>query len=154
MNLFERIAVLLIALGLVIGLVGGAEEGIWPAFTGALSGAAKGFAVYAVWMLSILVTLALGLLYRPPLPRCRNGKCKARDYTYLSLDTDAMAAAPGDGGSLRPRSEGMLARCACGILYSRSACQRRVCEVMSDGTLVPYMYHRPLGRWQPHRRAV
>ncbi len=143
MNLFDLIAMLLIAVGLVVGFVCAVDHGAWAALMRALSGAAKGFIVYVVFMFLILVVLRIGLTYRPPFPRCRSGRCTTEHYTYLSLDAETtqerITTGKGD----------MLARCRCGTHYLRRLDDRRVWEVASDGSLVPYMRYKPFGRWRP-----
>lgn len=142
MNLFEILAVLVVLVGLIAGFVGALGDGAWAAVIGAGTGALKGFGLYALGLLSIMAALALGQVYRPTFPRCRSGKCSMPDYRFLSPDMTPAA----DGG--------LLARCGCGIVYSRDTSARRVCEVRADGTLAPYMYHRPLGRWRLDRRSA
>jgi hypothetical protein len=144
MNLFELIATITILAGLVIGFVHAFGGGISTALVGALRGAGYAFGAYTMWLLSICALLALALGYRPSFPRCKTGKCTARRYRYLSLDSakDSARAALPEGAS------GMLARCECGTLYLRSTSERRVWEVTDDGRLVPHMRYRPFGRWR------
>jgi hypothetical protein len=100
-----------------------------------------------VLLFSVLVLLALGLRYRPPFPICKNGRCSASSYTYLSIDAESKP--PSDASTGRPAEHGgTLARCRCGTLYLRRTTDRRVWEIMDDGTLVPYMFYRPFGRWK------
>jgi hypothetical protein len=147
MNLFELLGIVLIIAGVIAGLVSGFGHG----FIGALWGAAKGFAVafgaYAVLLFSVVTLLALGLMYRPPFPVCKNGRCSARSYTYLSMEAESKPSS--DGPTRRPTEHGgTLARCRCGTLYLRRTTDRRVWEVSEDGTLIPYMFYRPFGRWR------
>ena len=143
MNLFEFVALILILAGLIVGLMAGLGHGFVQGLWGALKGGAVGFGAYAVLLFSALVLLALGLRYRPPFPVCKNGRCSSAQYTYLSIDGESRPQVAGLSGP-----GGTLARCRCGTLYLRRITDRRVWEVSEDGTLVPYMFHRPFGRWK------
>jgi hypothetical protein len=147
MNLFEFLAIILIIAGVIAGLMSGLGHGFIGALWAAAKGAAMGFGAYAVLLLSVLTLLALGLRYRPPFPICKNGRCSARNYTYLSIEGESKP--PSDGPTGRPNEHGgTLARCRCGTLYLRRTTDRRVWEVSDDGTLIPYMLYRPFGRWR------
>jgi hypothetical protein len=143
MNLFEFLAIILIIAGLVIGLMSAFGHGFAGALWGAAKGAALGFGAYAALILSVLAVLAVGLRYRPPFPVCKNARCSAKDYTYLSIDSESK---PQSGGP--DARGGTLARCRCGTLYLRRTTDRRLWEVSEDGTLIPYMFYRPFGRWR------
>ena len=150
MNVFELIAILAVTFGLVWGIYGAADAGLWPALRGGLIGAGKGFLGYAAFMLSILTVLALGLRYRPMFPRCRRGKCKDADFTYLYLDTAPLDA----DKELEQKYQSKLLRCRCGDLYLRDDRARKFYEVREDRTVVPFLRYRIGGRWQPDDAVV
>src|SRR5262249_1685261 len=116
MTLFELIAILLMIGGLVWGIWNAAGHGFWATFKGGLFGAGKGFLWYAAFMLTIVAMLAIGLRYRPPFPRCRSGRCKDSDFTYLYLDSEPTGA----DKELEQEYGDKLVRCRCGELYLRS----------------------------------
>jgi hypothetical protein len=143
MNLFEALALVLLLVGVVVGAIAAASSGWLAAAWGALKGAAFAFGVYVAIMFGVMTLLALGLLWRPPFPRCREGRCTGKDYRYLSMEAEQpFGAVPGVSAG------GVLAQCRCGTRYLRRTAEGRVWQVAADGTLVPYMRHSPLGRWR------
>jgi hypothetical protein len=149
MNIFEFIAILALTFGLVWGVYGAADGGLWAALRGGLVGAGKGFLGYAAFMLSIMAALALGLRYRPMFPRCKRGKCKDEHFTYLYLDTEP----PEPDKALEQKHQTKLVRCRCGDLYLRDARARKFYEVREDRALVPFMRYSFCGRWRPDQDA-
>lgn len=143
MNLFEFMALLLIVGGVVFGFWYGSGDWLDLLWSG-LVGAGKGFAIYVLMMLMILLTLRPALWYRPPFPRCRAGRCG-----FFEIDHVAVIQ-PGQPWPENPAlPPGELARCRCGTLYLRPTGGREVVEVDGDGKLRPWMQYRPFGRWRP-----
>ncbi len=122
MNLFEFIAICGIVLGLVLGFGAGIDKGIWAALGGAVLGAVFAYAWYVVSMFALLTLAYLFLLYRPMFPRCRSGRCRDADYTYLYLDVEAT----GEHKRLQDSMMGKLLRCKCRGLYLDSLRDRRL----------------------------
>jgi hypothetical protein len=145
MNVFEFLAICGIVLGLVLGFSAGIAKGGWAAIAGALLGAAVAYASWVAAMIALFALLYLCMLYRPTFPRCRSGRCRDTDYTYLYLDAEAT----GEHKRLQDSMMGKLVRCKCGGLYLDSLRDRRFYEVLDDGSLASYMRYRPFGRWQP-----
>jgi hypothetical protein len=145
MNVFEFIALVALSFGLVWGIYNAADGGFWAALLGGLRGFGMAFLGYAAFMFSILTVLSLGLRYRPMFPRCRHGKCKDSQFTYLYLDTEAP---PGDR-ELEQTHRSKLVRCRCGDLYLRDDNKRKFYEVREDRTIVPFLKYRFCGRWRP-----
>jgi hypothetical protein len=145
MNLFEFIAICGIVLGLVLGFGAGIAKGAWAAIAGAFLGAAVAYVSWVAAMMVLFALLYLFLLYRPMFPRCRSGRCRDADYTYLYLDVEAT----GEHKRLQDSMMGKLLRCKCGGLYLDSLRDRRFYEVLDDSSLAAYMRYRPFGRWQP-----
>ena len=150
MTLFELIAFLALTFGLVWGIYGAADEGLWAALRGGLFGAAKGFLAYAAFMFSILTVLALGLRYRPMFPRCKRGTCKDEHFTYVYLDTEP----PDADKQLEQKYQSKLVRCRCGDLYLRDDRARKFYEVRKDRSVAPFLRYRFAGRWQPDETAA
>lgn len=74
----------------------------------------------------------------PYLPICRDGKCKSGLLT--------------DFGDYEPETDKEFRdyfRCKCGRLYWRNRRERRVLEVLPDGTTKPYMIWRSCRGWFP-----
>jgi hypothetical protein len=145
MNLFGVFAWLCILLGAAFGVWRAYQHGWASPLWDVLRGAGIGLAYFLLTMLLIFSTFALGLLYRPHFPRCRSGRCKDTDYRYLYLDS----AAAGRDAELQESTGGQLAQCKCGTTYLISRGERRMWEVLADGSLRPYLRYRPFGRWQP-----
>jgi hypothetical protein len=145
MNLFSAFAWLCILTGAAFGVWTAYRRGWAEPLWDILRGAGLGLAYYLLTMLLIFTVLALGLRYRPSFPRCRSGRCTDLEYRYLYLDSPAT----GDDARLQESTGGLLARCGCGTKYLISRRERRLWEVLPDGTLRPYMRYRPFGRWHP-----
>ena len=147
MNIFEFIAILTVVFGLTWGLYHAADTGLLGLFWAGIFGAAKGYLAFCAFLLSVLTILAAGLRFRPPFPRCKRGRCKAVDFTYLYLDS-----APPDGDKELERiHNSKLVRCRCGDLYLRKNDERKFYEVREDRTLVPFMRYSFCGRWRPDK---
>ena len=144
MNLFECLAIVMLIVGFVIGAVTAFDGGAHAALAGAFKGAGLAYAWFVGGMFALLSALALGMLYRPPFPRCRNRLCRAHDYRHSSLG----APAGGRDAEIEQRLDGKLVRCRCGTLYIRSLRERRFYEVHAEGGLAPFMRYRPFGRWR------
>ncbi len=126
-------------LGCVVLLAVGAATGSAGAVRFGLTGALVGFAVGVVgtWIIVVLlVGVGEKLWFMGPLhPPCRNGTCRWREW--------------GDGGDYEiamPDGDPVL-RCRCGRDYKKVG--RRFMERLPDGTLQPYMMHRPFRGWFP-----
>ena len=150
MNLFSAFAWLCILVGAGFGVWTAYRRGWAEPVWDIARGAGIGFGYFVLTMLLILTVLALGEWYRPSFPRCRSGKCSASGYRYLHLDEPAT----GEDARLQESTGGLLARCACGTTYLISRRERRMWEVLPDGTLRPYLRYRPFGRWQPDPAAI
>jgi len=107
MNLFEFVAIIAIIFGLAYGFLTSLDEGAWEAILGALNGAAIAYAWFFVSMMAMMTLLWLGLHYRPTYPRCKNGRCKQLDYTFLYHDNEPT----GQHKWLQDSREGRLVRC-------------------------------------------
>jgi len=157
MNLFELLFVLLPIMGAVAGVGFGSSRGVTSppglALHGAL-GCAAGLAAYF-----LLVLLFAGLLrflewWRPDLPRCRQGRCGARDYEHVSWGEGPPDADEQLAQRVSQEGLGFLLRCRCGDGYVQCRQDRRVLEVGPEGTLRPYRYYKPFGRkWLPDTRG-
>jgi hypothetical protein len=145
MNLFSVFAWLCILIGAGFGAWAAYRRGWAEPLWDVLRGAGIGLAYFFVVMLVMLTVLALGERYRPSFPLCRNRKCAGPDYRYLYLDSPAT----GREAELQDSTGGLLARCGCGTTYLISRRERRMWEVLPDGTLRAYLRYRPFGRWQP-----
>jgi hypothetical protein len=145
MNMFEFIALVAIAVGLVYGFARGLEQGAWEAIVGALKSAGFAYLWFVAGMLVLLVLLWLMLLYRPHYPRCRQGRCSQRDYQVI-----AVGAAEEPQSLLEGRARsGPLVRCRCGTRYLHALYEKRFYEVTADGDLLPYLRYRDWRRWEP-----
>jgi hypothetical protein len=69
--------------------------------------------------------------WRPLRPPCRKGSCMAQDYKLVEVSTG-----------------GLTYQCKCGDKYRKLAAPERFVEVLSDGSLRPYMKRRGIGRWE------
>ncbi len=143
MNVFEFLALLLIVGGIVFGVWHASGSWLDLLWSG-LAGAAKGYGIFVLMMLMVLLTLRLALWYRPQFPRCRNGRCGFFEIDYVAV---ILPGKPWPENHALPPGE--LARCRCGILYLRPGGGCEVAEVDIDGNLRPWMRHRPWGRWRP-----
>ena len=148
MSLFELIGFVAVVFGLVWGIYNAGDSGLWVALRGGLLGAGKGVLFYAVFMLLILSTLAIGLRYRPQFPRCRKRKCKDQDYRFVYANIVPDETADERDQQLYQQRGGLLVRCGCGDLYLRSDRDRKFYEVREDRTVVPFMKYRFCGRWR------
>lgn len=115
----------------------------WIGFiVGGIVGAIVSFG--GVWLLTLIWAVAEGLLCDgiPYLPTCGNGKCKS------GLLTDF-------GDYEWERNEELKAhfRCKCGKVYWCNREEGRVLEVLSDGTMKPYMVWRSFRGWYPDEEA-
>ena len=129
--------------GLFIASYGGKLFG-WPGFLlGVPVGVFVAFGVlYAVALLwaSIEALLWDGMPY---MPTCGNGKCKSGLLT--------------DFGDYEPEHDDEFRayfRCKCGRLYWRNRKEGRVLEVLSDGTVKPYMKWKSFRGWRPDSEPV
>lgn len=102
---------------------------------GAVAGLVAGMLVAALPLLALVVALALWMRWRPDLPTCRCGQCKARDYRYVAPDEGDRAGRPVRFSCPR-----------CGRLYALSG--GRLDEITSDGRAIPFFYHTKWGRWR------
>ena len=100
---------------------------------GVVQGMVDGVFVAFLPIFLLMLVLWLMSLWRPILPPCRCGKCKHKQYRYVSCD---------DNGH-----RGVRFGCpTCGRVYE--ARQNRFDEVTDDGGIAPYMDHTKLGRWK------
>ncbi|MGD2175544.1 MAG: hypothetical protein PVJ27_09080 [Candidatus Brocadiaceae bacterium] len=130
-TLSEMLFCLVLVLG---GLVGSYVGGLHFRWIGVLVGFPLGFLAAAVGLL-LLVAIPESLwLAGPMYPPCHNGSCKGRRWPADIGDYDTVVV-----------GEELVLRCRCGRDYDREG--RRFMERLPDGTLKPYMVHRPFRGW-------
>jgi hypothetical protein len=129
----ELLFCLMLMLG---GLVGSCVGGLHFRWIGVLVGFPAGFLATAVAVLLLMAVPESLWLAGPMYPPCHNGSCRGRrwpadigDYEIKNVDGD------------------IVLRCRCGREYDRIG--RRFMERLPDGTLKPYMVHRPFRGWFP-----
>ena len=121
---------LLVIVGTIACAIYGAMTlGHWLGWVGYALGLVGGGAAITTLIYVLLTLHDLIWWGRPPLPACRNGKCKADDY------------------ELRCVGEEFDWFCKCGTRYRKKP--RRLYEVRSDGSLGRYMIWKPFRGWFP-----
>lgn len=136
--------------GMAVGWYAGSALGRFGLLFGWL-GLLVGFPVGVVASFGLLYGVALfwafsgALLWSgiPWLPTCGNGKCRS------GLLTDF-----GDYEIEKLGGHWGYFRCRCGRLYWRKREEGRVLEVLSDGTVTPYMVWRRFRGWCPDTGAT
>lgn len=111
-----------------------------------------GVAAFALFCLALVGCLFLlfGLLLvgefikrgGPRYPPCHNGTCTGRRWPSLHQKDR------GDYERVWVGDDSVL-RCQCGRDYVTRDAERRFMERLPDGTLKPYMVHRPFRGWSP-----
>ena len=117
---------------LVLCMASGAHIGTQTG-QGVFQGMADGVIVAFLPVFLLMLVLWSMSLWRPILPPCRCGKCKHKEYRYVSPDESGHA--------------GVRFGCpACGRIYE--AGENRFDEVTCDGGIAPFMRHTKWGRWK------
>lgn len=96
-----------------------------------LRGLVSGMGVVLAMALVRVLLAEAAWRWQPPLPRCRAGKCRPRDFKFAGR-TEA----------------GEEYRCSCGGRYLLDRERGRLQEI-AEGGPKPFMRHSRLGRWRP-----
>lgn len=150
-NLFDLLMLVLLVLSALTGLYWGIELGSAYGFLGRPIGGVLGAAAGVIG--AVLVTLTIFVAsepfdrfwrwWRPYPPACENGTCAGQDdYSRCEIPEDVVR---------RVRSLARFGkRCRCGNIYG-GGCDypllNRWVRVLPEGTVRPYLRHRPFGRW-------
>ena len=128
MNIFELLTVLAI---IVAGYFGGKLLALHLGLMGWIVGSILGcvLAILAYQVFRFLLKLSDKWL--PPRPPCNNGKCFYDDYEFVEAKQDGDA----------------VFRCKCGTKYIQSLAYFK--EILSEGSLKPYMKKNKIGQWIP-----
>ncbi|MEO5367991.1 MAG: hypothetical protein H7831_16870 [Magnetococcus sp. WYHC-3] len=117
---------LCISIGIAVSLLLSAS---FPNGIAFLVGLPSGFLGIFGFLRVLRLLHSIWLKWRPMRPRCREGKCDWLDYEVVEAT---------------PR--GIIFSCGCGTKYIMHG--RFFSELRKDGTIIPYMKHRPFGRWR------
>lgn len=124
--------------GCAVGATYGAQYfGTLGLILGLLSGPVIGYGLLTLVLHSWAFSEAVITGMFPYLPVCGRGKCKSGFFDF------------GDYEPERFRDDWSYFRCKCGRLYQLRLKERRVCEVLDDDTIKPYMIARPFRGWCP-----
>ncbi len=148
-SLADLLALLLLFISLIVGLRygirWGGSLGTLGAAVGGVIGVVAGVAFTVVAMLLAAWVswrvVAFTCWWRPYPPPCERGTC-------IRPDQQRLEHLPEEIGETRPDLSCCGYRCQCGNLYAPLGSTRWV-RVLPDGTLEPYLVHRPFGRWRP-----
>lgn len=136
--------------GVFTGVRLASSYGFAAQFVGALVGPIIAIVVAFVALLLLCTIILdpfdrLSRWWRPYPPTCENAVCThSSGYALYDLPDDLVQRWKGLSRSGY--------QCRCGFVYAggyESPLRSRWVRVMPDGTLRPYLRHRPFGRWQP-----
>lgn len=123
----------------------GLEYGVVYSLIVGILGAASGFLCHVVFWGSFLLLATWLEHIRPSYPVCRNGCCHSYDYEHICFTNELTI----QDKWLQEKMEGIVVRCKCGVKYLSSKKKRRFMEILPDGSLRSYMYHKSFfGKWE------
>lgn len=133
-----------VIVGMRYGVRWGAAWGIFGSIGGGIVGFIAGvaFTVFVRFLASLISPPfeAFRRWWRPYPPPCEHGTCTNLGQYHVERLRDEFH-------ENRPDLSSIGWRCRCGGLYAGVGATRWV-RVLSEGTLEPYLVHRPFGRWR------
>lgn len=134
---FTLIELLFCQVLIIGGLVGAWLGGQRYGWLGGALGFLAGFVATSLGLTAVIITAETLWLGGQAYPPCHSGLCRAPSPWQLSSSGGYDTVQVGDEWVLR---------CSCGRDYVRVG--RRFMERLPDGTLKPYMVHRPFLGWR------
>lgn len=145
MTVIELSIIVLVIVGGILGGMYGSGFGPWVQIAGIAGGFILGFLCSVVLWGTVFGIVSIQDRWRPDRPKCKSGRCYSDHYDSLSWSPDKLTKRE---RQLADDFGGLIYRCRCGTTYLAS--QRRFLEVLPDGSVKPYMFHKPFSRqWQP-----
>lgn len=141
LNIFELIAFIAwVGIGCVVSSLLGSKFG-WPGYVfGFLVGAGLGIGIFYGFIFCLAYLLSNIWPDNSSAPLCKNGKCEAGHYE-IHKAKDQLGFNRFDWF------------CRCGERYHKSKNPLRFYEVLSDGSLKPYMKWKPFRGWRPDKNS-